>query len=301
MSYVVKRVRRSKSRRRRRMRQAATVLVLLLAAVISARWVARHPALWRSSALSSNRPPSAWIQGDTSRNLAILAGQRVAAMFSNPHRIVYPYSVIPGGIQSPEDLRQVSEHDRVVANHYEGFDFENAKIVELQEPRLVYLSYRIGDKVFWTAKKVALRKGEKVITDGKMTARTRCANRVSESAQKGVSPEEPPASQFEEPMLPGGGTATQMPFPENPQSLISQPFGSPAPAPPGVPFGPGLGGGFPPIYPPPPPLNSCTPTKTKPCKPAPPPPPTVPEPATMLLVASGLAGIYVRRQFRNQP
>ena len=215
--------------------------------------------------------------------------------------MVYPYSVIPGGVQTPEDLRQVSDHDRIVGGHYAGFDFRNARIVELDQPKLVYLSYRMGDRVFWTTKRINLHKGEKLITDGRMTARTRCANQVSESPQPAVSPAEPPAAKFEEPFE---GTAGQIPFPgDNSLGSGRELSGFGAVPPPGLQSlnsAPFPGGGLPPVFPPPIPSKGCPPGEipggpNKPCHHRPPPPP-VPDPATILLVSSGLAGIYWGRR-----
>jgi hypothetical protein len=252
-------------------------------------WIASRRSSWSySSANSSN---SDWARGNPSQNLAALAAA------SATRRVVYPYSVVPGGVHSPQDLREVSEHDRVVARHYAGFDFQKAKVVELDQAKLVYLSYRIGDKVFWTKKKIHLRKGEKLITDGKIAARTRCANRVSEQTQNATSPEEPSAEKFEEPVA-SGGSGTQIPFPGNFESaLLTRPGfqGLGVEGPPGIPgspFGPGGGSGLPPIFPPPIPGGGCDPKKEN-CNPGPP-PPQVPEPGTMLLVSSGVAGIYLR-------
>ena len=266
-------------------------------------------SLLRPPRASSNQTDLGWTQGNLSRNLSVLAMRSVASPHPVPRRVVYPYSIIPGGVQTPDDLREVTEHDHVVGSHYAGFDFRNAKIVELDQPKLVYLSYRMGDRVFWTAKRVSLHKGEKLITDGKMTARVRCANRISEIAQPAVSPAEPPAAKFEEPF---DGTAGQIPFPGDfnatgppreyaglgaagPPSLISS---GTAPFP---------GGGLPPIFPPPIPTASCPPVdikdelaagsgKSNPCPHHKPPPPPVPEPATLLLVSSGIAGIYWRHR-----
>ena len=72
-------------------------------------------------------------------------------------------------------------HDPVIAAHYRDFDFRRARVMQLLEDKTVYVSYRIAGRVYWTTKKVRLRRGEKVITDGKMTLRTRCGNQVSDT------------------------------------------------------------------------------------------------------------------------
>jgi hypothetical protein len=106
-------------------------------------------------------------------------------------RLVYPYSVVAGGAHRPEELRRAITNDRVVAAHYSDFDVSKARVVKLSAAKTAYVSYRIKDRVYWTKNKVTLAKGENLITDGKNYARTRCANRVSDSAQAAVSPQEP--------------------------------------------------------------------------------------------------------------
>ena len=299
------RVRRSRSRQRRRVRWTILLFAVLGLVYLGAWWIfSVHPF----SRTNSDQADLKWTQGNLSQNLALLATASVSAPLTLPRRVVYPYSVIPGGVQTPDDLRQVSEHDRVVGGHYTGFDFRHARIVELDQPKLVYLSYRMGDKVFWTGKRVSLHKGEKLITDGKTTARTRCANQISETAQPAVSPAEPPAAKFEEPF---DGTAGQIPFPGdfNAVGPARELAGLGAAGPPGLQssnFAPLPGGGLPPVFPPPIPSKGCLPADTKeaaaagsgknnPCRSHKPPPP-VPEPTTLVLVSSGLAGIYWRRR-----
>ncbi len=311
MSYPLRR-RKRRSHRRKRVRRAATVLALFALVSLTAWWIASLGFSSRSH--SSVRPNSNWTQGNASENLALLAGQPASsAAATSARRLVYPYSVIPGGVRTPQDLHEASEHDRVVARHFAGFDFQRAKVVELDQAKLVYLSYRIHDKVFWTRKQIRLRKGEKLITDGKITARTRCANQVSVLPQHAVSPEEPLAQEFEDPFA-GGGSAVQMAFPENFDSaLLTRPeppgFGPEGPSS-GSTFGPGGAGGFPGFFPPPLPAGSCETAadeklekqlgivddekKEKHCAAGSSPPAPVPEPGTILLVSSGISGIYLR-------
>jgi len=207
------RVRRRGSRRRRLRRRFLTGATLVLA-YLCIWWGFSVRSSIRAAAYQANPK---WTQGDLSQNLAMLAAGSVSVPLSVPRRVVYPYSVVPGGVQTADDLRHITSHDDVVGSHYAGFDFRNARIVEVDQPKLVYLSYRVGDKIYWTRKKVSLRRGEKLITDGKMTARTRCANRVSEAAMPETSPAEPPAAKFEEPF---DGTAARTPFPGDLNSIM---------------------------------------------------------------------------------
>lgn len=287
---------------RGRIRGMFIAFSLLILAAFSALSIVPRRASWSPYAYLNQLNPE-WTQGSSSLNLSILAARSATGPIPVRRRVVYPYSVVPGGVQTPEDLRQVSDHDRIVGAHYAGFDYRNARVIELNQAKMVYLSYRIGDKIFWTSKKVSLRKGEKLITDGKLTGRTRCANRVSESAQKGISPEEPPAEKFEQPLMAGDGTAMQVPFPESFDGMSNRAFSGFGPLGPTL-LGsvvPPLGGGLPPLYPPPIPTASCpkgevpTGSSKNPCSHKPP-PPTIPEPGTILLVSSGIAGIYWRRR-----
>lgn len=102
-----------------------------------------------------------------------------AFIASRPGRPAYLYSVIPGGIANAEDLRQAMGRDPVVAREFAGFDFQRAHLVQISEPQSMHVAYRTGDKVYWTRKKVKLHRGETLISDGKIVARTRCGNRIA--------------------------------------------------------------------------------------------------------------------------
>lgn len=213
-------------------------------------------------------------------------------------RVVYPYSLIPGGVHGPEELRLVSARDPLVATHFAGFAYERATVVRLQEPKLVYLAYRFKDRVYWTKKKVRLVAGETLITDGKITARTRCANPISESAQTPHSPDEPAAEKFEKPIGGDDGTAARIAYPSRDEAaLLSRPLlaglvpADPlvvAPPVPVAPVVPAAKGWFiPPLIPP---ILGGSSSSSTPALP----PGVTPEPSTILLISTGLAGIYVR-------
>jgi hypothetical protein len=199
-------------------------------------------------------------------------------------------------------LREAADHDSTVAAHYAGFDYKRARVIEVDRPRLVYLSYRKGGQVFWTRKQASLRPGEQLLTDGKITARTRCGNQVSVLPQANTLPEEPLIAELDRPDAVASGTEFPSRFdssllqvdPAMPIGPGSSAAGGPlvGPGPPGVsmPFPVGLpiaghgsnGGG------------GCVPSQiNNNCNPAPP-PETVPEPGTVVLVFSGAAAVFAR-------
>jgi hypothetical protein len=116
-------------------------------------------------------------------------------------RPVYPYSVIPGGVRSRAELTSSIKEDPVIASHYAKFEVAEARFIKSEETQSVHVSYRMGDKIFWTAKTVAIPKGETLVTDGSSTARTRCGNQVSVLPQEPISPEEPPIETFDIPVF----------------------------------------------------------------------------------------------------
>jgi hypothetical protein len=229
-------------------------------------------------------------------------------------RPVYPYSVVPGGVRNVSELKWAAEHDPVVGAHYAGFDYSHARVVILKATLSAYVSYRIGNKVYWMRRRVSLKKGETVITDGKMIARTRCANRVEEVPQQATSSFEPPAAKFEEPVRPSTGTAFASPPAQFQSALLNRPaLPGLGPAPPlGLydPFGTGT---WVPISPPPLPSicgvgkkpttgGGTTGGTTKKGKGDPcgngGSSGEVPEPGTWLLFGTGLAAIYWKTRGR---
>jgi len=98
-------------------------------------------------------------------------------------RRVYPYSVVAGGVGNRAELERIVRTDKVVAAHYASFEVDKAHAVAVTKARAVHVSYRKGDKVYWTAKKVMLAEGETVLSDGRSEIRGRCGNRISDVAQ----------------------------------------------------------------------------------------------------------------------
>jgi PEP-CTERM motif len=278
-------------------RTLATVVVGTVLAGACWQNAARYfslPSLHASQVL----PDSFWGRANVRKDLAWMAA-RSAKPTKFLARIpgVYPYSVVPGGVKGPNDLRYAAARDYVVRRHYAHFDYSQAHLVRATEAREVYLSYRIRDTVFWTRKKIRLHLGELLLTDGKITARAGCGNQISDTAKPEVSDEEPdedvldrPVAELEPgpsfpfrpllapPDLPGGEPS--------PPKLFAGAFFFPY-VPVGVPIPSGLC-----------PVHGVVPPR---CRPQHHKPPTVPEPSTMVLIGSGLALILWRYRRTARP
>ena len=138
------------------------------------------------------------IEAATSRPALHAAPGAPASVQGKPAaRPVYRYSVVPGGVATQAELARIVRSDKVVASHYASFDVSRAQVVKVGKPRAVHVSYRKGDKVYWTAKKVMLREGETLLSDGTNEMRTRCANRVSEVAQFPIEAHAPSAAMLD--------------------------------------------------------------------------------------------------------
>ncbi|WP_123071855.1 PEP-CTERM sorting domain-containing protein [Massilia aurea] len=120
-------------------------------------------------------------------------------------RRIYPFSIIPGGVADRDELARVIRTDAVVAAHYAGFDVANARAVTVTAPRAVYVSYRKGDQVYWTRKKLMLAPGETLLTDGKNEMRARCANRISDVPMYPVEAHGPTESELDSFVVEDGG------------------------------------------------------------------------------------------------
>jgi hypothetical protein len=173
----------------------------LLIAIASAT-VCSIMVFWASlSANRSSEQPSAFFQP-----LAAAPIWPLPSALNTPEtgtrRAVFPYSVIAGGADSAQELRNAVMRDSVVAQHYSDFDLANVRRVTLTAPQLMYVSYRIGNKIFWTKRRLTLAKGETVLTDGHAMARTRCGNRVSALPIRPNALAEPTPEEFNAPELP---------------------------------------------------------------------------------------------------
>jgi len=243
--------------------------------------------------------------------MARAAAGRHAVPGKKHGRLVYQYSVVPGGVRDVAELSDAVAHDPDVAFHYANMNFRRAHLVRLDADHKMYISYRRHGRILWTKTAHLIRAGETVITDGKVTARTRCGNRLASKPEGLAAPDEPSEAELNQPVAMAGD-------PARPPTLLAQKSalthsmeanGPAGPGPGGIPIliGPVIGGGGgatcetaeqearendhdknEPICP------------TVPHKP-PPPPPTVPEPGTYLLMGSGMVVLayQLRRRLRG--
>jgi hypothetical protein len=269
--------------RRPSRKSAATkfLVALLFAATAATTWqfARQQPA----SSMSYVRPEFKGIK--LNEPDASPSASRAYSSFldSRPGRPVYLHSVIPGGVASAEELRQAMEHDPVVAKQFAGFDFQRAHLVQVSGKQAMHVAYRMGQKVYWTRKKVKLHPGETLISDGKIVARTRCGNRIAMTPLGPPALTEPADADLNQPLFANDMvTPAAEPRPEAYAAVIpmADPIGANALQPVkrrGIApyfilpcFGTaGLGGG-----------SSHTPLAV------------TPEPGTLLLFSSGLAGLF---------
>jgi hypothetical protein len=320
---IVIRRRRTRRHRRNRLIRRALMGAAFTLAFAFAFVVLQHvsPSLFRASHSIEPDPQAI----EASRNAFLFTQQEALHQMQMEDRPVYPYSVVAGGVKDARELKWMADHDPVVRAHYAGFDYDHARVVRLVLARTAYVSYRIGNKVYWTRHRISLHKGEALITDGRITARARCGNRVEEVPQQANAVVEPPPAKFDEPVQPAVGTAEAAPPVPFQTSLLNRPpVPGLGPAPPLSIYDPFTPSPWVPISPPPLP-GVCDPGK-KPTKgggapvaveaassttkkksggtPCGGPGGEVPEPGTWLLVASGITAMcwMARRRFaRTQP
>jgi hypothetical protein len=108
-------------------------------------------------------------------------------------RPVFPFSVVPGGTLAPGEAKSRAAADPIVRQHYAGIQFHKLKPFRLTQPASGYVSYRVGNRIFWTAQRLYLKPGELLLSDGAQWIRGRCGNRISPEPQLPVLPGPAPA------------------------------------------------------------------------------------------------------------
>lgn len=115
----------------------------------------------------------------------------VSTVAGNFTRRVYPYSLIPGGVESAAELQTYSAVDRTLADHYSGLG-DGLVITKVDQDQRLYASYRVADAIYWTKNRIVVHAGEDILSNGKDMVRARCGNRLSNIAQTPVRQFEPP-------------------------------------------------------------------------------------------------------------
>jgi len=156
-------------------------------------------------------------------------GEKQKNEYSRPQ--IYPYSVVKGGVHSIQELRSAIWRDPIVARHYSNFKLDRARIIKAKAAENFHVSYRIGQEIFWTKKKLRVAKGERFITDGRNIVRTRCANMLSEVPQGRTSPDEPTPEVFDKPLNPFFDPAPIIPAALNGGKIPPAGLSPPAPPP----------------------------------------------------------------------
>jgi hypothetical protein len=268
------RYRRRGSHRPSRVRSKWLALLFLLAAVVTWQFARQQPSSEFSHS-PSGKPESGLLQGQRGDYPSQARQSDSKLLARGVNRLVYPYSVIRGGVANPDELKRMMEYDPVVSRHFKGFDYQRARVVQVSEKQAMYVSYRIGDRVYWTRRKVSLHPGETLITDGAIVARTRCGNRVAPVPLDAGSPLEPSTEELELPVI------LRDPDPSPP--VLATVNSVPDKSPPAV-IPPAKGSGWwfipPPVYIP---SGGSGGTLA-----------VTPEPGSILLISSGLAAVYWR-------
>lgn len=226
-------------------------------------------------------------------------------------RPIYPFSLVPGGVYSVQELQSALKVSQDLRAHYSDLDASRIRLVRLKQNMPAYVSYRHGGQIFWTRHPLMLHAGELVLTDGHYSVRARCANQISMVPREPVevSPEKV-ENQLDAPIMQAPmdyarlGPLNSVLFPATSAVPVGPPSSGvpPAGAPPTgvVVTGNAPSPPVPPVVPIVPVCTTCGGPGTTPT----PPPVPVPEPESSVLAALSLAfvaGILILRRFQRKP
>jgi hypothetical protein len=188
------RIRHSVRARRKRLVASAVMLAALCVGLVAA-WKLGDYGVRTTAVPAAERAGLASLDRG-----AALGNSPLPAPSTQTSRPVFPYSIVSGGVHSVEELRLAMRYDPVVAAHYADFDLSRARVETVSVSRAVHVSYRKGASVYWTTRRVNLKQGETILTDGVNEARTRCGNRIAEVAPAEIEREEPAPEVLETPL-----------------------------------------------------------------------------------------------------
>jgi hypothetical protein len=168
-----------------RLQQRVVRLAVVLAGLLSVAAGLVIPAVVSPPVPSSHRQSNLM-----SRLARTPIAYRTAMVMEVVKRKVYPYSIVPGGAESVSQAKRFMT-DPAIQVHYANMDLGQLKQERLKTNLTGYVSYRWGEKIYWTAKKITLRAGETVFTDGAHIVRGRCLNCYSAFPMLPIRPHEP--------------------------------------------------------------------------------------------------------------
>ena len=173
-----KRRRRHRSNWARRLRTFFAAVVAI-ASIVAGAWV-----LDRSTA--------------ESRHPVVSDGEPIdGSVTASADRPIYKHSVIPGGAWDHRELAGAVERDSVVAQHYRDLDPATMQTETVRADRLAFVSYRMGDRIYWTKRKVRISAGETILTNGDTAIRARCGNCISLEPMLPTSDGEPDPAELD--------------------------------------------------------------------------------------------------------
>lgn len=209
---------------------ALVVLVLVLTPLLVHLFTTGEKAVWSESSVKA-LVERVWAQvaGFGGADHAINGAPTPAADVAYITEVADASSEIKGewlgvckknSIHSVADFQKTVASDAVLAGHFAGFDWENARLGRQDEEMVVYVSHRKGDVIKQTSKPIKLPKGDGYITDGVRVARTFCCNDINITPSAG-NPEKPPVVAATPPaILPAEKSLEDSPYSE----LIVPPF-----------------------------------------------------------------------------
>jgi hypothetical protein len=100
---------------------------------------------------------------------------------SAPKRVVYNYSVIPGGEPNVADFCGQIQSDAA----FHGFNCNVAYETSLRSPISVFMTFKKNGHIYWTKHLVSVKAGELMYTDGHRSFLARCGNEI------GFAPQQP--------------------------------------------------------------------------------------------------------------
>jgi hypothetical protein len=106
------------------------------------------------------------------------------------------YSIVPGGVHSAEDVDRAAKGDPVVGKHYSNVSVSQLTSSRTAAARDAFVSYRVGDQIYWSSGKVRLPEGEAVLTDGSTTIHARCGSLLSDGSAAPTLSREPVLSAY---------------------------------------------------------------------------------------------------------